>query len=371
MRVDEEAAKTVVLVMALEADDGGRLLSPKQRDEATSLIWAGLPEGGRNLSDRVWVHSFLVPRARRLFEEAAARNPRVHGVLDPHLERGVVTALVLTGALLFGFLVDRIPNADQINLLAAPLGLFILWNWCSIAMALLLPLLSRSPKPSRLVRQALASGSRMLAWRPDAPLWFKRAVRGYYGRWVDVAAPLMRARLALVLHLAAIAIAVGAICSVTWSAWHKEFRVGWASTLCKANCVSTVHRFFFSPTLPFADATGTSPFSKEEIVRMERWQQPDNGEGERWLRLTATLLLVTVIAPRVLLAAFAAWRISRLCSTFSLQLGDPYFQALRTPPERGANKASSSPHTYTSPKSLWQRLCDWLRRMFGRRSAVK
>jgi Protein of unknown function (DUF2868) len=362
LRVEEGPARMVVLVMSLELLDGGRLLSREQREEASNLIWAGLPAGGKGLSDRDWFHSFLVPRARRLFEEAAAKSLRVRDLVDPRHRQDSWTATILIGALILGFLVDRISNVDQINLLAAPLGLFIVWNWCAICAALLIPLLPRSPQMSEMGQRALSQGSRLLTWSPRTPAWFRHAAHEHYGRWVEIAAPLIYSRLTRVLHLAAIAVAVGAICSVTWSAWHREFRVGWASTLCKANCVSVLHNFVFSPTLPLSEVIGAVPFSREEIVRMERWQQPDNGEGERWLRLTATLLLVTVIVPRALLAAVAARRVTRLRSNLTLQLGQPYFQSLRTPRDVGTKVDSSVAGTGTPRQNAWQRFRDWLRR---------
>lgn len=372
LHVDEKDAKKLILVMTVELEDGGRLLTRAQREAASGLIWAGLPNGGKNLSERDWVRKFLLPRAQRLLDEAAAKSPRIRRVLEPSTLQATLVAVLLVGALLTGFLADRIPNADRINLIAAPLGLIILWNWVGMIAAVAVPLFSRSARPIDGIRRLMGAGSRLLAWSPRAHSWFAHVVEGYLRRWVDVAAPLLQARLTHLLHWAAIAMAIGAICSLTWAAWHEEFRVGWSSTLCKEKCVHVVHSAFFLPTMPLTELIGAAPFSAEEVKQMQRWEQPDNGEGERWFRLTAALLLVTVIAPRLLLAIGARWRAARLSSRLLLDFSDPYFRQLREPPEPAQTAGPTpQPTRPERPRGLmffWRRAWAWFKDLFRRGS---
>jgi hypothetical protein len=69
-------------------------------------------------------------------------------------------------------------------------------------------------------------------------------------------------------------------------------------------------------------------FSLADIEALRFTQAPTSTGGARWVHLYAATMLILVVAPRLLLAAFAHWRARSLQRRFPLDLKSPYFYAL-------------------------------------------
>ncbi len=370
VHISDKDAKQVLLVKAIESADGERLLTQTQRHAATELLWAGLPGNPKGLTDAEWTRKILLPRAQRLLDEAAAKNPHLRTVLEPSLLRRLTVAGVFGFAFFVGVLADHLPNSERINLLATPLAAIVVWNWGVIAVAVLSFVIPNAAAPGRLVRQLLADTLPLILSRElRSRMWLAAVVRRYWQLRIDAAAPLLQARLSAVLHLSAVALTIGAMLSITWGALRQEYQVGWSSTLCKDECVYVVQSAFFYPTLPLAEVIGAQPFSRDDVRRLHRWEAPASDDGERWFRLTTALLLFTVALPRGLLAALSRWRARRLRSRCQLNLDDPYFRLIRTPPPTQPRTEAPQERRLPSSNLGWlKRRWAWVKEKLRRRS---
>lgn len=325
----ERDARLIVLARSLEQGSGIGVLSEDDRNQATAVAWEGVSE---TQSDSEWARTVLVARARQLVQLGAQRSRQIAFLAKAHDEFPVSLGLMLIAALVLGFLADHVPNPDRINLLAIPLFAIILWNWMSMLATVILPMAWRRNEPSGLVRWVLEGLSRLAIWKPIARRWDRSATSIFFwGHWIEIASPLLYVRLKYRLNLAAIAMVLGALVSLSIGAWQHEFKVGWASTLCRLDCAYVVHNSIFAPTTLIADLIGVTPFSRDELSALHHWMTADNGQGERWFRLTAALLVLTVAVPRLLFAIYFHWRARRLSASVRLRLNSEYFWHLRAP----------------------------------------
>lgn len=363
--VDENLARDALLVMALEREEATGLLPKLQSAAATEQAWAGAHCGECVLSDGEWIRLVLEPRTSLIVSDVGTRCHSIRILRDESVARRHALELFLSVAFFTGLFGDRLSNPEYIDLIAAPLGLFIAWNWLFISYSFFRffwPSTGSGGRPGFW----LGLGHQLLTRRASDTPDLVRVAQAYHFRWIEAAGELMRARVKRTQHGAAIAVAMGALVSLLWAAWHKEFRVGWASTLCRAPCVHLLHSAFFYPTQFLPQSIAAAPFSLEEISELHHWERPDRGEGERWLRLVSLMLLTTVVMPRAGLVMMWSWRIDRLRKSVPLNLGDPYFQRLRHPPVKPSPTPTSEPSTGdpNPDTSRPKRLRDWWRRIF-------
>ena len=327
--MNETEARTVLLIQALEtgAEAEGRLLTPAQSREASDVVRAGMPKPGRTLKSQEWSERFLVQRAQRLLQDAAARRPALRGFI----ESGggfwpLVQALVVVAGFAAGFASDALVNPDRINLLSAPLLGVVLWNW-GLALAWLL---------SRLFLRRRRAAPRAPGWMAASAAWPGRWRRGGFAvasrfsrAWAQAAAPLWQARVRAALHLGAVAVALGLIAYIGARALPHEFSVGWESQLIKTP--EGVHRLLqilFWPVTLLPGVAGVAPFTLEEVTAMHHWAGTSPALADRWLQLVTALLLVSIVLPRLLLWLLQSRRARRHTRHFPLDLTDPYFARL-------------------------------------------
>lgn len=340
--------KAITLVRAIEEIAGDRILTIAQSEAATLNAWKAVT-APQPLSDQAWAEQVLLPRTKRLLEEA--------GKVDPHYRWIVRTtapakaaALLLPVAAVVAFLVDRLPNPERLNLMALPVTGFVLWNWVAFVLLALRAARWGPTKVVDMLVEAIQSAISTLRFVPGFDPWFKEVAVTYFKSWANMGRELWRCRIEGWLHLYAIAIMVGVAASITWAAWHSEFRVGWTSTLCKAECVHTIHTAMLLPIQPLENTIGASPFTAAEIAARHGWAHADPTDGPRWFQLMLALLTITVLAPRLLFLMWSKHRSESLSKRINLDVHHPYFLALRSRPSSLGESSLSLP----PPKSRLQ-----------------
>lgn len=294
-----------------EGDADGALLTEERRREATAHTRAGLnsetvkadPLGPREAA-------FLLRRSQWLENEVIGCN----GPLVRVTERlTVVTgrrAWMMLGwvlAAVLGYAMAGFGQETEFNLLALPLVGLLLWNGVVMIFSLLIELQkeSRSPWVEWLaIRLSPVVGDRggadtethtgvtvdqrfaQLTLAPAFERWQRR-----FRAW---------------LHIAAALLALGSAIGLYASGWSKEYRAVWESTLISEERA----RSFFGTLFQPAAATLHLPLPLDQLAAMQRTngQVTTPAPALPWIHLYAGTLLILVILPRGLLAAFTAWR---------------------------------------------------------------
>jgi Protein of unknown function (DUF2868) len=292
--------------------------------------------------DRATAMAFIVARAqlaqRRLAErDGAWRAPLRGGTEVPRVWRW----LLLIGAGLLAALIvgNALGPSQRINLLAPPVLLLLVWNLGVYALL------------------AAASGRGPSAWLAQA---IERARTGIAGR--GLAAPLIAARarfaaeralatrgvqqprVAAALHLAAALLALAVVASMYVVGLAFDYRAGWDSTWLDAQAVQ---RLLATVLAPASAVSGIALPDSAELTHL-RFAEGSSGErAGRWIHLYAVTLAMLVIAPRLALAAWAAWRARRAAAGLTLPLDEPYFRALLRDGPRRPRPVTVLPYSYT------------------------
>lgn len=318
-RVDETAARQVLLLRAFEDDpDPGGLWTTEDRSWAhrAARASAGPDDDGVR---------FVFERAHHAAQRLRARVPAADRFLTARfaLTPWLLAALLL--GLVAGVAVDQIGPSQRINLLAAPIGLLLLWNgvvYLAIATQALWPA-GAMPRPWRGLRQRLPS-----LWLPrldsNGPL--QRLAMD----WARASAPLNSARVALLMHAAAAALATGVVGGLYARGLVLDYRAGWQSTFLEP---ATVQRLLATALAPASAVTGIGIPDVDAIAALRITPDAPTptaaaGTAAPWLHLFAATLALFVIGPRLLLAAAAAGRVRWLSHHWALPWNDAYFQAL-------------------------------------------
>jgi Protein of unknown function (DUF2868) len=326
--LDETAARRVLLVQAFDASPPDNpLWTPEDRLWATRLA---RDSAGKSASP---LH-FISERARHALQRLLPRDPGAERLLNRRLWRNSwwLWALLLGAAC--GLLADSIGPSQRINLLAPPVWAVVLWNllvYASLLMALLLPGLW----PQRL--------RPWLAHRLSGRTSSNTVMTAFQAAWARAAAPLMSARAACLMHLAAAALGLGLMASLYVRGLVLDYRAAWQSTFLDAAQVHAALSFLLGPVsaltgVPLPDATAL------QALRSGPDAAPPSASAAPWIHLYAALLSALVVLPRTLLAAFAAWRAHRLSKNLPLPLNEPYFQRLQRDLQGGAAHVQLRPH---------------------------
>jgi hypothetical protein len=294
-----------------EGDADGALLTEERRREATAHTRAGLnsetvkadPLGPREAA-------FLLRRSHWLEQEVIGCN----GPLVRITERlTVVTgrrAWIILGwvlAAVLGYAMAGFGQETEFNLLALPLVGLLLWNGLVMVFSLLIELQkeSRSPWVEWLaIRLTPVVGDRGGA---DGEQHTGMTVDQRFAQLTQAPAfERWQRRFRAWLHIAAALLALGSAIGLYARGWSKEYRAVWESTLISEERAQSFFGALFQP----AAATLHLPLPLDQLPAMHR----TNGKVSTpapalpWIHLYAGTLLVLVILPRGLLAAFTAWR---------------------------------------------------------------
>ena len=318
--MNEAAAAQVVLLRAYESTG----FAPWTDDDRAWAGRAALQTVGADAA----ANEFLAARAQLGLQRLAPHDPQLARwrALRPWRVEALLAVVVL--GFVLGVLVDRIGSLQRINLLAPPVWAVIGWNLAVYAW-LLGQAAFGSAKPGAL-RQGLSAMLRR--WRArglsrgdgaSAAAW-----KGFAADWATLSVPLNGARIALALHLGAVALALGLIAGMYLRGLVLDYRVGWESTFLDAGSVSAVLSVLLAP------ASAVSGIAVPDAAAMQALRVAPGAAGEAtaapWIHLYAWQMLLLVVLPRLVLALRSGMRSGRLARDFPLPLHEPYFQRLCT-----------------------------------------
>ncbi|MET0961276.1 MAG: DUF2868 domain-containing protein [Noviherbaspirillum sp.] len=316
--MDEQAARDVLLVKAIETTDQAReVLSDDDRRYASRSARELAQWDAAEKKQPLTTELFLHKRAQQILARLGERKPAA-AVFFRTRPWGRLAALALPAlAFLCGVLVDRIGDPHHVDLLSAPLLLMMIWNLAVYASLLLWPLLPAAARPR--LRLKLPPRTRR------APPWLAASLARFNAEWLSLSAPLQATRLKRVLHLSAALLALGAAVSLYLRGMLSQYRVGWESTFLDAGQVHALLSLLFAPAMWLLRLPG---FTLEQVRALQFPQAATDASGALWVHLYAATLLLLVILPRLALAALAWRRERRLAGSFSIDLALPYFSRL-------------------------------------------
>ena len=296
----EDEARQVLLLQAHE---------PPDPDEQLQRIWTA--------EDRAWAtrqavavvgeradpERFVVARAAMALQRLLPRNAAAQRWIKRRAWHPVWILLALLLGLLAGVLADQLGPPQRVNLLAPAVWAVVLWN-------LLVYLSLAWPGAGHGLRNWLARNLRGKG-QPATALWASHS------------APLGLQRVALLLHLAAAALALGLMAGLYLRGLVLDYRAGWQSTFLDSERVQWALNLLLAP------ASALSGIAVPEVAPLRLAAGQDaSASAAAWIHLLAATLLLWVVLPRLLLAAVAHWRARALERRFPLQLNTRYFEGL-------------------------------------------
>ncbi len=309
---------------ALPASPGGA--ASHGRWTATDGAWASAQASHRSGAEATaerWVAQ-RAELARQRLGDAAALPPDRTAAAWP-----VAAALLAALAFALGVAGGSIGPDRRIDLLVPPLMALLGWNG-TVYLVLVghaLWRLVRRPQATgaqarfRALRPALVAAWQGLSERAPGA---SAPQRRFAALWAAAALPMQAARVATALHLAAAALAAGAMAGLYLRGLVFAYQAGWDSTFLDA---PAVHAWLHALLGPASWASG---IALPDVAGLEALRL-DRGPGEnaaRWIHLYAITVAGAVILPRMALAAVAGWRARRLAAALPLPLEEPYFRQL-------------------------------------------
>jgi hypothetical protein len=321
--MDEASARQVILAEAIEsADSEGRLLSAAERDQVDRQARQDAAQRDP-LQRAVSSEEFIELRARRVLAVAGVRGPGLLTLQTPGVWVRWLEWLLPLGAFVIGVATDAIGNPHRVDLVSLPLLGIVVWN-LAIYLALLMGALwpsrdGHTPWLAQLGRwtdgaQAIRRRSRNIEAKVAA---------SFRTRWFQATRTLHLQRWTRVLHLCAAAWALGVIASLLVRGLVVEYRVGWESTFLGPEQVYAILRVLRLPALllaPFSD------FTVEDVAQLRFSSGGGATAGAAWVWMYVALLVTVVIVPRLVLAAWCAWRENRLERRVPMDLSGAYYQ---------------------------------------------
>lgn len=322
--MNEAAARKVLLLRAYETTpDSGW----SDDDRAWASRAAAEIEGADAPLDR-----FVARRAALAVERLASRDRKVERALRALAWRPWVGAAIAAAAFAAGVAIDAIGPAQRVNLLAPPLAALLAWNvalYLLIAARGVLGLFSARARGLGPLARAFA---RLLHRR--APLAGAPPLAAFLADWARASAPLAAARVGRVLHVAAIAFALGLLAGLYVRGLAFEYRAGWESTFLDAGAVRALLSTLLAPAAALTGIALPDAAGFEAL----RFSAAGGVNAAPWLHLIATTVALFVLAPRLVLALGDRWYEAHLTRRFPLRLDNPYFRnlarALRDEPAR-------------------------------------
>lgn len=366
LRLPEEDARTLLLVQAVEeADPDGVLLSPQARAAATRRVFDD-PAGSADDSVR------LRTRALVLRDDLRHEAPALERLLHPPRWRGPVVAVAVAAAATSGALTNALGPARHVSVLAFPLAGILAWNLLVYAA-----LVARAAARARRRRPATGRLARAGGWLEGA--WLAGlarrlgvaarsavvadAVRGFGRLWLPTAAPLIAARVQVVLHFAALAVALGALAGMYVSGIALEYRATWESTWLDARAVQ---RYLDALLGPAARVLGTPV---PDVVPLRG--PAGEGPAAPWIHLWATTLVLAVVIPRAALALLEAAIAGRMARGLPVPLDAGYARRALHSGRGAATRVEVVYYSCALDTALRERLHRALQEEAGARAAIR
>lgn len=318
--MNETAARHVTLVRAFET------AAPSDATwTAADAAWASRA-AAEVVGEGADADRFLARRGQLAVERLGDRVKAFKRLASRRNWRPWVGSVLVALSFALGVLMDAVGPTRYVNLLAFPLLGLIVWNLL-VYLGILVHGITdpfRSKRPGKgLLRRAVARlGGALHEGIPDG-----QGTPGtrFRAEWARVSAPLTARRVGRVLHLGAMAFALGAIAALYIRGLVLHFQAGWESTFLDA---SQVHQALSLLLGPASSLTG---LPIPDAAHLETLRLPDNpGENAApWIHLFAATLVLTVVLPRAILALLCGFAARHLERHFPLPLTDSYFQGLQ------------------------------------------
>lgn len=322
--MNEQLARDVVLVRAIESSDTGRtVLSDDDRLYASRSARELAQWQAADSKSAVTFELFLQQRSEQILKRLADRTP----ALKPLLQSAAIGRWLAIGvpllALLAGALLDRIADPHRVDLLSAPLLGIITWNLVVYLCLLIWAVLPAKKTGASLLRRFSVGGGKLPRKLPAA---LAAGLTRFIAEWAEMSAQLSRARVARTFHLAAAAFALGAIMSLYARGLTAQYGAGWESTFLGPLQVHQILSVVFAPALFVFPLQG---FTLADVAALRFTEAAAAaGGGARWVHLYAATMLLLVVLPRSLLAIACQWRVSNLRRNFPIDTDQPYFRKL-------------------------------------------
>jgi hypothetical protein len=354
--MDERAALDVTAVRAVETSDRARSLW-SDADRA----WASRA-AAEIVGAEAGAEAFLARRAAMALERLGERMKALPRALKALQWREWVALLVVAAAFVIGFALDRIGDAGRVNILAPPVLGLVAWNLAVIvvAMAGYVVRFGDDARPGALRRAITRVAGGSVRPRGDAT----GAVAALAAEWTTLATPLYAARAARILHLAAIALALGVLAGMYLRGIAYEYRAGWESTFLSAPTVHSIARIAYAPG---AAVTG---IAVPDVAAIEAIRAPAGENAARWLHLMAATVVVLVVLPRLLLVLATSLVERHRARNLPLPLDEPYFRRLLRGYRGGPARVRVLPYSYTLPAEAAAGLEAIVSRSFGGSAAL-
>ncbi len=350
--MNAQQARRVLLVRAVEENrqsgDESVQSSASAAWTAADADWADA-EALRRIGDGSTGERFLIERANLAIDRIAERNQadaKTWASLGRYPEGqglSLILVFLLVLALLAGLATDALGPSRQVNLLAPPLLALMGWN-----IAVYVGLLAQagwrffqSPQTSTAHSQTVGYIERLASmltrkWSlRRLPAGAPVEARRFADDWARAGRPLHAARLAGWLHLAALAVAAGALLALYARGLVFEFQAGWDSTFVGADFV---HRWL-SVLLAPAQAISSMALPDAAHIKSLRFANGGGENAARWIHWYA-ITTGLIMLPRLALAAAAMLHSRRLQRNFPLPLGDRYFQRLLQRQSRASGRTA-------------------------------
>ena len=333
--MQERALRKVLLIQAIEETDRrGEALPLAERAAATREA-AGKNVSGLETQTEAQLSSatewFLIRRAELLLRSLRGRSPGIDYVLAvaggaTSLDRGALVC-----AFTLGILLCFLDGGHAINIFALPLVVLIVWN-------LLVYVLRLGRRRGRIVASTASTPSTVAKVVPRASLfasfysrWARTRIdrllghstrfnaplapglRRFAGDWWEVAQPLFAARARRLLHLSAMAVALGLIAGYSFRGIILRAGAGWVGG--NALGPGTAHTLLAVLYGPASLISGIELPPAAGIAELQLTAaQRSGGDAAPWIHLIAWTAGLYILLPRliaVLYTSFNLWRLSR------------------------------------------------------------
>ena len=370
LRLGERDARTLLLVHAVEdTDRDGVLLAPRTRTAATRRAFDQEASGSDDMAR-------LRARARLLRDDLLREAPALEHVLDPPRARGPLVLATLAVAAAAGALTNLLGPGRHVSVLAFPLAGIVLWN-LAVYAALVVRSLARAaaalrragPPPDRLARAGQwlegvwRAGPGRRQGESTRAIAVSDAVRRFQGLWLPAAAPLLAARLRVVLHLAALAMALGAVAGMYVSGVAFEYRATWESTWLDAPAVQRYLDVVLGPAARVLEV----PVPDVAPLRGPAGE----GDAAPWIHLWGATLGLVVVLPRAALAVAAALTAARLARRLPVHVDAEYARRALQSGRGAATVVEIVYYSCTLDPSLRERLHARLQEEVGARAVIR
>jgi hypothetical protein len=303
--MSESAARSVLLVRAIESEDHDALLLTREdRQFATRSALAQAPLGAEASTGQTG--AFLERRAALVLERLTPRYPNLSRLSALSRWPAWLSWGAPVAAFAIGLVAHQI-DGDRFNILAFPLLGMLAWNafvygWILLGglIGRLLPKRETSTHPLRkLIERIGRPAVARLAAQPT----LERAGARFGRDWSRVAGPLTHHRVARTLHLGAAMFAAGVLLGMLFRArYGAEYSAGWSGTWAGAEReIADLLHVILGP------ASWLTGIALPDAAQLARLRGHDENAGH-WLVLWSVTGLGFVIIPRLLLAAWNAAR---------------------------------------------------------------